>query len=741
MGRDQDLNSTQNLVHPEWEILDPTPDIYSLFPLFDRKFFQGKLSCVQLEWSKKMYNCAGICYQRSNRLGRSCIIRLSEPLLKLRPRKDLVQTLLHEMIHAYCFVLGIREGNGGHGPTFKKIMNGINKIAGTNITVYHNFHDEVNVYKTHWWRCNGPCQQRQPFYGMVKRTSNRKPGPSDFWWKEHQLTCGGEFVKVREPSPKRKNAKNKENVAGFFTPVQRKGPDNRSKGQPVRSPQKNVISNYFDNSISSGTGGSVKGRPVTSPSKPTARSVPSKKPSYTPGAKPNIGGTTLEIRKPTVTVTPKTEKPSTEAPTKPPITRPASVGGNLPNVKQFKDLTSSEDDDGSPSHKPNRSSAVPLFTGRGFTLGSSSGGSSSGIPPRSRLLDRFPAASGSPLPKKARMETVGGGGPVGTGQRSADVIDTISLLNDSDEVFDEIDDSQIAQTVANIKKERQNAIKQEIQDSFTGEDAGEGDEILLIDDDYDDELADEDLASIDDSLLDRSVIDDLFNDSDELLEDFNRTNAKVKIECPDDEIVRCPTCLTKIPRGTVGAHLELCYDKITGGGGGGAGGGPIKDLRKEDKPNDAGSQTIHGIDRPSTSNATPAQGDRRRKENQPATSSSTPAQLNRSTDSHSTSAANLSLQEASRQLLLDCGYTEEDIRLVTDDLEECLPPVDMAALRHQVLRDSGYTEEEIARALEDSDEDDVVEIGPVDERCECPSCGVPVPIANINQHLDQCLSK
>lgn len=39
------------------------------------------------------------------------------------------------MIHAYCGVLRIREGNGGHGPYFRKIMNGINKVAGTNITV------------------------------------------------------------------------------------------------------------------------------------------------------------------------------------------------------------------------------------------------------------------------------------------------------------------------------------------------------------------------------------------------------------------------------------------------------------------------------------------------------------------------------------------------------------------------------------------------------------------------------
>lgn len=41
-----------------------------------------------------MYSCAGICYQRRNRYGMACIIRLSEPLLKLRSRKNLVETLL-----------------------------------------------------------------------------------------------------------------------------------------------------------------------------------------------------------------------------------------------------------------------------------------------------------------------------------------------------------------------------------------------------------------------------------------------------------------------------------------------------------------------------------------------------------------------------------------------------------------------------------------------------------------------
>lgn len=81
-------------MNPEWETIDPTPDIYSLFGAFDLKFFQGKLQCVELEWSKRMYQCAGICYQRRNGLGMSITIRLSEPLLKLRSRRDLIETML-----------------------------------------------------------------------------------------------------------------------------------------------------------------------------------------------------------------------------------------------------------------------------------------------------------------------------------------------------------------------------------------------------------------------------------------------------------------------------------------------------------------------------------------------------------------------------------------------------------------------------------------------------------------------
>ncbi|KFZ52956.1 SprT-like domain-containing protein Spartan, partial [Antrostomus carolinensis] len=151
--------------------------------------------------------CAGVC--RYEGKGGMCSIRLSEPLLKLRPRKDLVETLLHEMIHALLFVTNNDKDRESHGPEFCKHMRRINRLTGANVTIYHSFHDEVDLYRQHWWRCNGPCQYRRPYFGYVKRSMNRAPSARDFWWAEHQETCGGTFTKVKEPENFSKKSKEK----------------------------------------------------------------------------------------------------------------------------------------------------------------------------------------------------------------------------------------------------------------------------------------------------------------------------------------------------------------------------------------------------------------------------------------------------------------------------------------------------------------------------------------------------
>ncbi|NXU45269.1 SPRTN protein, partial [Drymodes brunneopygia] len=200
-----------SVVDEAWELLDPSPDVHALFVHFNQTLFWGKLEAVAVSWSPRMTSSAGICsyHERSG----LCSIRLSEPLLKLRPRKDLVETLLHEMIHALLFVTHNYKDRESHGPEFCKHMRRINLLTGANVTIYHDFHDEVNVYRQHWWRCNGPCQNRAPYFGYVKRSMNRAPSAHDFWWDEHQRTCGGTFTKVKEPEKFSEKSKQKTQTA------------------------------------------------------------------------------------------------------------------------------------------------------------------------------------------------------------------------------------------------------------------------------------------------------------------------------------------------------------------------------------------------------------------------------------------------------------------------------------------------------------------------------------------------
>ncbi|XP_032680141.1 sprT-like domain-containing protein Spartan isoform X2 [Odontomachus brunneus] len=191
----------QTLIDRTLELIDPTPNIYTLFVQFNARFFWNVLCPVEVKWSNKMTSF----YKKQ------CVIALSAPLLKLRPRKDLVETLLHEMIHAYLFLTNNNRDRDGHGPNFCKHMYRINKEAGTNITIYHNFHNEVRLYQQHWWKCNGPCQYRPPFFGMIRRAMNRAPGPSDYWWLEHKLNCSGQFIKIKEPENYKSKQKDKSN--------------------------------------------------------------------------------------------------------------------------------------------------------------------------------------------------------------------------------------------------------------------------------------------------------------------------------------------------------------------------------------------------------------------------------------------------------------------------------------------------------------------------------------------------
>ena len=47
-------------VDPEWETLDPNPDLHSLFVEFNTAYFWGRLFSCEVKWSPRMTTCAGV---------------------------------------------------------------------------------------------------------------------------------------------------------------------------------------------------------------------------------------------------------------------------------------------------------------------------------------------------------------------------------------------------------------------------------------------------------------------------------------------------------------------------------------------------------------------------------------------------------------------------------------------------------------------------------------------------------
>ncbi|KAF4549212.1 Hypothetical protein D9617_23g006270 [Elsinoe fawcettii] len=185
---------------------DPFIDVHVLFFLYNTVYFRSLLlPQVQVIWSPKLTLCAGICEKIKDDKGNNIIrLKLSEPLLKFRPRSDVIDTLLHEAIHAYFFLTTSwqhsRGDDGtGHGSGFLLLADAINNHGNYHVTVYHTFHDEVDSYRTHIWQCDGACRTQPPFFGLVKRSMNRPPGRSDSWYKRHQDECGGNWTKIAEP--------------------------------------------------------------------------------------------------------------------------------------------------------------------------------------------------------------------------------------------------------------------------------------------------------------------------------------------------------------------------------------------------------------------------------------------------------------------------------------------------------------------------------------------------------------
>lgn len=104
---------------------------------------------------------------------------------------------------------------------------------------------QVKLYQTHWWRCNGPCQTRKPYFGIVRRSQNRAPGPSECWWLGHQKMCGGTFIKIKEPEkkPKKSAAEKKNTKNGDITKYVNNKTNTKNKINEIRKPLTPIVKN------------------------------------------------------------------------------------------------------------------------------------------------------------------------------------------------------------------------------------------------------------------------------------------------------------------------------------------------------------------------------------------------------------------------------------------------------------------------------------------------------------------
>ncbi|MGC1380542.1 MAG: SprT-like domain-containing protein [Candidatus Baltobacteraceae bacterium] len=92
--------------------LPPEADLQLLFARLNYQFFNGEVPGCAIRYNERFSNSAG----RISYSGRPMVIELSPKHFRKHP-EALEETVLHEMIHAWCFV---KFGETGHGARFKR---------------------------------------------------------------------------------------------------------------------------------------------------------------------------------------------------------------------------------------------------------------------------------------------------------------------------------------------------------------------------------------------------------------------------------------------------------------------------------------------------------------------------------------------------------------------------------------------------------------------------------------------
>ncbi|KAH0467779.1 hypothetical protein IEQ34_002812 [Dendrobium chrysotoxum] len=207
---------------------EPRPDIHELFCYYNSLYFSEALGTCILSWAPCLTSMPASCDCIEEGL---CEIQLSVPLLKSRSSTDLKNILLHEMIHAFLWIIHKNNNHSDHGSKFWNIANLINSnhkdddqrpSTGYHITAHHGFQNEEDTHDARLWMC-ASCGD------FNKGGMNGEPSPSDCFenndgddcgnilcgWHRHKKLCPGQYEKVVDVSA----FKNKGKSIGVGEPV------------------------------------------------------------------------------------------------------------------------------------------------------------------------------------------------------------------------------------------------------------------------------------------------------------------------------------------------------------------------------------------------------------------------------------------------------------------------------------------------------------------------------------------
>ncbi|HMZ99063.1 MAG: SprT-like domain-containing protein [Nitrospira sp.] len=150
--------------------------LLTLWTNLNRRYFQGALPQIPIEWSRRLTSSAGMFVCRVgprhthmqstiDQTRRRCI-KLSSVLLpahNLDLDRETMTTLAHEMIHQWQYDVLKRRPN--HGQDFRRMMARMNQ-DGLGITIYHSLGKAVTALAKYAWR----CQQCGSMYRRQRRT-------------------------------------------------------------------------------------------------------------------------------------------------------------------------------------------------------------------------------------------------------------------------------------------------------------------------------------------------------------------------------------------------------------------------------------------------------------------------------------------------------------------------------------------------------------------------------------------